>query len=99
MSGVIQGFNNLYEGSVVQAGQIIATISPESKLVAECYVNTRDVGLLKTGQAARFQVDAFDYNYFGVVTGKILSIDNDFSMVDEQPYLKSAVVSTPHNYT
>ncbi len=88
VSGVIQGINNLYEGSVVQAGQTIATLSPESKLVAECYVNTRDVGLLKTGQPARFQVDAFDYNYFGVVTGKILSIDNDFSMINEQPVFK-----------
>lgn len=88
VSGVIQGINNLYEGSVVQAGQTIATLSPESSLIAECYVNTRDVGLLKTGQAARFQVDAFDYNYFGVLTGTILSIDNDFSVVNEQPVFK-----------
>ncbi len=88
VSGVIQGINNLYEGSVVQAGQTIATLSPESSLIAECYVNTRDVGLLKTGQAARFQVDAFDYNYFGVLTGKILSIDNDFSIVNDQPVFK-----------
>ncbi len=86
--GVIQGINNLYEGSVVQAGQTIATLSPESNLIAECYVNTRDVGLLKTGQAAKFQVDAFDYNYFGVLTGRIVSIDNDFSVVNNQPVFK-----------
>ncbi|WP_114791734.1 HlyD family efflux transporter periplasmic adaptor subunit [Niabella yanshanensis] len=88
VSGVIQGINSLYEGSMVQAGQTIATLSPESSLIAECYVNTRDVGLLKTGQAARFQVDAFDYNYFGVLTGTILSIDNDFSVVNEQLVFK-----------
>ncbi len=88
VSGVIQGINNLYEVSMVQAGQTIATLSPESSLIAECYVNTRDVGLLKTGQAARFQVDAFDYNYFGVLTGKILNIDNDFSIINEQPVFK-----------
>lgn len=88
VGGVIQGINNLYKGSVVQAGQTIATLSPESSLIAECYVNTRDVGLLKKEQVARFQVDAFDYNYFGVLTGKILSIDNDFSIVNEQPVFK-----------
>lgn len=88
VSGVIQGINSLYEGSMVQAGQTIATISPESNLVAECYVSTRDVGLLKIGQEARFQIDAFDYNYFGILTGKIISIDNDFSVVDNTPAFK-----------
>lgn len=88
VSGVLQGINSLYEGSMVQAGQTIATISPESNLVAECYVSTRDVGLLKIGQEARFQIDAFDYNYFGILTGKITSIDNDFSVVDNAPVFK-----------
>lgn len=88
VSGVLQGINNLYEGSIVQAGQTIAILSPESKLIAECYVHTRDIGLLRAGQAARFQVDAFDYNYFGVLTGKILSIEDDFSIVNEQPVFK-----------
>ncbi|HMR83659.1 MAG TPA: HlyD family efflux transporter periplasmic adaptor subunit [Niabella sp.] len=88
VSGIIQGINNLYAGSMVQAGQAIASISPESTLIAECYVNTRDAGLLRTGQPARFQVDAFDYNYFGILTGKIISIDNDFLIVNEQPVFK-----------
>ncbi|MGC4232744.1 MAG: HlyD family efflux transporter periplasmic adaptor subunit [Niabella sp.] len=88
VSGIIQGINNLYAGSMVQAGQAIASISPESTLIAECYVNTRDAGLLKTGQSVRFQVDAFDYNYFGILTGKIISMDNDFSLVNEQPIFK-----------
>jgi membrane fusion protein, peptide pheromone/bacteriocin exporter len=88
VSGVIQGINNLYAGSMVQAGQTIATISPESNLIAECYVSTSDVGLLKVGQEARFQIDAFDYNYFGILTGKIISIDNDYTLMDNQPTFK-----------
>jgi HlyD family secretion protein len=88
VSGVLQGINNLYEGSVVQAGQSIATVSPESNLIAECYVSTRDVGLLQPEQEVRFQIDAFDYNYFGILTGKIISIDNDFTVVENQPVFK-----------
>ncbi|MFT3945872.1 MAG: HlyD family efflux transporter periplasmic adaptor subunit [Agriterribacter sp.] len=88
VTGIIQGINNLYPGNMVQTGQTIATISPESTLIAECYVNTRDIGLLKTEQPARFQVDAFDYNYFGILTGKIISIDNDFTLIDNQPVFK-----------
>lgn len=86
--GVLQGINNLYEGSVVQVGQSIASVSPQTSLIAECYVNTKDIGLLKTGQRVRFQVDAFDYNYFGTLTGRIASIDNDFMLVDEVPVFK-----------
>ncbi|WP_346236609.1 HlyD family secretion protein [Niabella insulamsoli] len=88
VSGVLQGINNLYQGSVVQAGQTLAIVSPDSALIAECYVNTRDVGLLKAGQSVRFQIDAFDYNYFGILTGSIINIDNDFTLIDNQPIFK-----------
>ena len=30
----------------------------------------------------------FDYNYFGILTGKILSIDNDYTIIDNQPSFK-----------
>ncbi|MCC6289169.1 MAG: HlyD family efflux transporter periplasmic adaptor subunit [Chitinophagaceae bacterium] len=88
VTGIIQGINNLYPGNVVQAGQIICTISPESDLIAECYASSRNVGLIKTMQPVRFQVDAFDYNYFGILTGKIISIDNDYILVNNQPVFK-----------
>lgn len=88
VAGIIQGINNLYAGNMVQSGQAIATISPESTLIAECYINTREIGLLKNQQPVRFQIDAFDYNYFGILTGKIISIDNDFTLIDNQPIFK-----------
>lgn len=88
ISGVIQSFNKYYPGSLVEAGETLAEISPQAQLVAECYVNTRDVGLLKIGQPTIFQVDAFDYNYFGILTGKIYSIDNDYIVIDDKPVFK-----------
>jgi HlyD family secretion protein len=88
VSGVIQGLNTKYSGGALQANETVCTISPEANMIAECYVNTQDVGLLKCGQEARFQVDAFNYNYFGILTGKILSIDNDYTIVDNKPIFK-----------
>ncbi|MBC7889685.1 MAG: HlyD family efflux transporter periplasmic adaptor subunit [Ferruginibacter sp.] len=87
-SGVLQSFNKYYQGSLVQAGEVLAVISPQAELIAECYINTRDVGLLKQQQQTLFQVDAFDYNYFGILTGKILSIDNDYTVMDDRPVFK-----------
>lgn len=88
VSGVVQNINTRYAGSFLAAGETLCIISPLSNLIGECYVSTRDVGLLKTGQQARFQIDAFDYNYFGILTGKIIAIDNDFSMVENKPVFK-----------
>ena len=88
VNGVLQSFNKYYIGSLVQAGDVLAVISPQAELLAECYINPKDVGLLKIQQQCLFQVDAFDYNYFGILTGKILSIDNDYTILDNKPVFK-----------
>ncbi len=88
VSGVIQGINIRYAGGLVQANETICSISPEGSLIGECYVQTKDVGLLKIGQSAMYQVEAFNYNYFGSLTGKIISIDNDFTVINNTPVIK-----------
>lgn len=86
--GFIQGINTKYAGGTISANEIVCTISPDGKLIGECYVQSRDIGLLKIGQAARYQIEAFDYNYFGVLTGKIIAVDNDFSVINNTPVFK-----------
>jgi len=85
VSGIILGINTHYSGGVIQAGETVCTISPEAELVAECYVPTHEVGLLAINQKVHFQIDAFDYNFFGVISGKIVTIDNDFTLVENKP--------------
>jgi HlyD family secretion protein len=72
----------------LQTDETICSISPSGTLVAECYLSATDIGLIKAGQQARFQIDAFDYNYFGVVTGRVQHIDNDYTVVDNKPVFK-----------
>ncbi len=88
VSGIIQGINTRYPGGLLQASETLCNISPEETLIGECYVQTKDIGLLTIGQSTRFQFEAFDYNYFGVITGKIISIDNDFTAVDNKAIFK-----------
>jgi len=88
VTGVLQNFNKYYPGSLVQAGEVLAIISPQATLIAECFVSTRDVGFLKSNQTSLFQVSAFDYNYFGILTGKVISIDNDYTIINNQPSFK-----------
>jgi HlyD family secretion protein len=88
ISGTLLGVNNKYPGSLLQAGETFCIISPDSGLIAECYVPAKNIGLLKVNQPAKFQVEAFDYKYFGDVTGSISSIDNDFTLLENQPHFK-----------
>ncbi len=88
VSGIIQHCQHLYAGGYIQPGEPICIISPQTTLIAECLLSTQDIGLLRKDQPVRFRVDAFDYNYFGALTGKIISIDNDFSLVDNKPLFK-----------
>jgi multidrug resistance efflux pump len=88
VSGNLQELNGHYAGNSIEAGEMICTLSPDGQLIGECYVSSKDIGLLKTGQLVRFQVDAFNYNYFGSGTGNICSIDNDYILVDKTPVFK-----------
>lgn len=88
VSGEVQHINTRYAGGFITAGETLCIISPQSDLIGECYISTRDMGLLKINQPVRFQIDAFDYNYFGILTGKITSIDNDFTLLDNKPVFK-----------
>ena len=87
-SGSIQGLNDIYAGSYLQANQLVCIISPENGLMGECFVKSRDIGLLQKGQVARYQFSAFNYNYFGEMTGRVISIDKDFSIVNNTAVIK-----------
>jgi len=88
VSGYLRELNGHYRGNSIQAGETICSISPGGILIGECYVFSKDIGLLKTGQTVRFHLDAFNYNYFGSVTGNIYSIDNDVILLDKTPVFK-----------
>ncbi|MVT08574.1 HlyD family secretion protein [Chitinophaga tropicalis] len=101
VSGTLQQFTGKYPGGFVRAGELLGVISPDSSLLAECYVSPRDIGYLEKGMPVSFQVDAFNYNEWGIVKGKVLSVDNDFTLVNNEPVFKvkcsfvSTELSTP----
>ena len=74
-----------YAGNHIQAGELICSISPNGQLIGECFVASKDIGLIKLDQPVKFQVDAYNYNYFGTGTGRIYFIDNDYILLDKTP--------------
>jgi HlyD family secretion protein len=77
VNGSLQNLSGLQAGSYVFANQKIAEISPDAQLIAFCYVKPSDIGLIRKGQSVNFQIDAFNYNQWGLLSGKVLDISDD----------------------
>lgn len=88
ISGTIEGFSGLQVGSNITASQPIAQISPTDNLIVESTVSPNDIGLIKLHQKVKFQLDAFNYNQWGMITGKVIDIDKNITLQDNQAYFK-----------
>ena len=88
VSGTLQQFNGKYAGGSLQPGELVGVISPDASLVAECYLSPKDIGYIRIAMPVKFQVDAFNYNEWGLLEGKVISIDNDFTLSGNQPVFK-----------
>jgi HlyD family secretion protein len=73
---VIQS-SDIQIGTIVSQGQKIAEISPDGELIATCFVRPADIGLINEKQKVKIQVDAFNYNEWGMLTGDIVDISDD----------------------
>ncbi len=88
LSGRMDQLSGIYAGSVIHAGQILATITPDTSLVGEVYISPGDIGLLKQDQDVILIIDAFDYREWGVIHGHISDIPDDFILISNQPVFK-----------
>ncbi|MEG4058679.1 MULTISPECIES: HlyD family efflux transporter periplasmic adaptor subunit [unclassified Microcoleus] len=78
VSGVISALNIHNTGEVVQPGQTIAEMTPnQAPLVLEVNLPNREAGFVKTGMPVQVKFDAFPYQNYGVIPGKVLSISPD----------------------
>ncbi|WP_316817508.1 HlyD family secretion protein [Pedobacter nyackensis] len=88
IDGSIQNLTGIQEGAYVFANQKIGEISPDADLTAFCYIKPADIGLIKRGQEVRLQVDAFNYNQWGLASGRVLDISDDIIVINNQPVFK-----------
>ncbi|RPD46383.1 HlyD family efflux transporter periplasmic adaptor subunit [Hymenobacter sediminis] len=84
VAGTVQQLAGKYAGSYVQAGELLGSISPDGDLLAECYVSPKDIGFMRVGMPVRFQIDAFDYNQWGMIEGQVTDVARDFTLLKEQ---------------
>jgi HlyD family secretion protein len=88
LSGTIENFSGIQVGSFLNASQPIATISATDKLIVESSVSPNDIGLIQKNQKVKFQLDAFNYNQWGLLEGKVIDIDKNITIQGDQAFFK-----------
>jgi hypothetical protein len=78
---------SLFEKEVIAAAEFEKKELELNQLIKEkeCYVSPNDIGYLQVGKSATFQVDAYNYNQWGLANGTIIDISN-------QPYQENKTV-------
>ena len=80
ISGRLVNFSGIQKGNFIIQGQNIGEISPEENQVAECMVSPKDIGFIKKNQKVKFQIDAYNYNQWGLLEGKVVDIDQNITV-------------------
>jgi len=88
VDGTIQDLVGIEKNNFLYTGSSIAHISPKTDLLVECYVKPTDIGMIKKNHPVTFQIDAFDHNYWGSATGKIIQISDDNLFINKMPMYK-----------
>jgi len=99
VSGTLDQFNGIYAGSTIQTGALLAVISPDSTLYAEIQVSPRDIGYITESMPVSIQVSSFDYNEWGMISGKVAEISSDLvNGVSGNPPCYKVKCSMDRNY-
>lgn len=78
VNGTLDQFRGIYKGATLQAGTPIAMISPDSTLYFDVFVSPRNIGYIHENMPANIQMETFNYNEWGTITGKVQEISSDF---------------------
>ncbi|MFI3297507.1 MAG: efflux RND transporter periplasmic adaptor subunit [bacterium] len=81
VAGIVQRIEGVHIGSYVLQGQKLFEFSADSTLLVECMIQPKDIGYIKLGQNVRMQVDAYNYNEWGLASGEVIEVFDDVSHV------------------
>ena len=78
VDGVVLSLDLENAGKVVQAGETIAEIAPDGEpLVLSAVLPNKEAGFVEIGMPVQVKLDAYPYQDYGVISGKVISISAD----------------------
>ena len=85
VAGVVFDLKPTAPGYVVSGNvpEPVLKLVPSDHLVARIFLTNKDIGFVDKGQKVNVRIDAFPYNEFGDIEGKVSSIGSDVLAPDQ----------------
>ncbi len=94
VDGLVQQLAVHTVGGVVSPGQQLMVVVPrDAPLEVEAWLENRDIGLVRPGQAVEIKVEAFPFTRYGTVAGRVVSLSGDAVAVERLGLVYAARVS------
>lgn len=99
VDGVVSSLNVRNKGEVVQPGQTLAEIAPQNApLVLSASLPNSEAGFVKVGMPVQVKLDAYPYQDYGIVSGKVTSISPDAKPDEKLGKVYRLKVTLDRNY-
>jgi HlyD family secretion protein len=95
--GVVKDMATYTPGAVVQPGAVLMNIVPNNEpLFAEVAIRNEDVGFVAPGQSVKVKLQAYPFQKYGMLEGKVEVVGADSSAND--PQKAAAQGQSPQSY-
>jgi hemolysin D len=99
VDGVVSSLNVRNTGEVVQPGQTVAELAPQgAPLELSAVLLNREAGFVKVGMPVQVKLDAYPYQDYGIIAGKIKSISPDAKPDEKLGPVYRVKVTLDRNY-
>lgn len=88
ISGTIVNYSGIKQGAYFNGNEILGEISSDDEIILECFINPKDIGFIRIGQTVKLQMDAFNYNQWGLGKATVYEIDRNLTIDKQQNYFK-----------
>jgi membrane fusion protein, hemolysin D len=70
-------------GVVTPAQSLMVVVPSDSRLEIQAMIANRDIGFVQAGQAAQIKVEAFNFNRYGLIGGRVIDVSPDSIALDK----------------
>jgi HlyD family secretion protein len=99
VDGVVLSLNLQNTGEVVQPGQTLAEIAPQKvPLVLSAVLPNQEAGFVEKGMSVQVKFDAYPYQDYGIIPGKVVSISSDAKADERLGAVYRVEVALDRNY-
>jgi hemolysin D len=77
VAGTVQQLSIHTLGGVVTTAQTLMEIVPDDSLEVQVVIESKDIGFVAVGQRAAVKLEAFPYNRYGMLEGRVVKLSND----------------------